>query len=561
MTRVDPRIALLAAASALLGEGPHIDQALAKLARVGLPHLGDLCAIDLTLDDGTLSRVASAHVLADKESLVTALTPVERLTAIASRRATGLPRAGRAALEGLAESADQRAQLERLGARTWLCVPLIGTDRVLGALTFAVTESGRRYSPADQHLAAVLAKLTAAVIESARLRDAAVDARRAAEAAARARDEFLATLSHELRNPLNAVLGWATLLESGRLDAEQARRAIRVILRNVDAQARLVEDLLEMSSAVLGRTRLSIRPVEVRAVAIEVVDALRPGAEAKGVRLESRLESPGAVVSGDPDRLRQVIWNLLANAVKFTPAGGRVEISVARVRSHLELRVSDTGQGIHPDLLPHVFDRLRQGDSTSTRAHGGVGIGLALVRHLVELHGGAVRARSPGEGQGATFTVTLPLTAVEIRDPAPPREPLSAASLAGVRVLVVDDDPAAVELVVETLAQRGAEAKGAGSVAAALPVLTAWRPTVLISDIEMPGADGYALIREVRTLAPEAGGRTPAVALTAFSRPEDRVRILRAGFSLHVTKPVDPEELITIVATLAGNGAGREEQP
>ncbi|HEU5191362.1 MAG TPA: hybrid sensor histidine kinase/response regulator, partial [Methylomirabilota bacterium] len=242
----------------------------------------------------------------------------------------------------------------------------------------------------------------------------------------------------------------------------------------------------------------------------------------------------------------------------FTPAGGRIQISLARVASHVELRVSDTGQGIHPDLLPYVFDRLRQGDSTSTRAHGGVGIGLALVRHLVALHGGAVRAESPGEAQGATVTVTLPLTAVEIRAPVP-RKPLDATSLSGVRVLVVDDDPAAVELVVETLGQSGAEARGAGSVAAALPVLAAWRPAVLVSDIEMPGEDGYALIRQVRTLTPEAGGRTPAVALTAFSRPEDRVRILQAGFSLHVTKPVDPEELIAIVATLAGDGAGKEE--
>ena len=558
--RVDPRIALLAEMSALLGEGNGTARVLARMVRLGLPHLGDLCTIDLTLDDGSLSRAASAHVLAEKESLVAALTPTERLAAIASRRATEVSRTSRSRLDQLAASPDQREQLERLGPRAWLCVPLLGAGGVLGAVTFAVTESERRYSPADRQLATVLAHLAAAVIESARLRDIAADARRAAESAARAKDEFLATVSHELRNPLNAMLGWATLLESGRLDAEQARRAIRIILRNVDVQARLVGDLLEMSSAVMGRTRLSMRAVELRALATEVVDTLRPGAEAKGLHVDVRLEWPGPVVSGDPDRLRQVMWHLITNAVKFTPAGGRIQISLARVASHVELRVSDTGQGIHPDLLPYVFDRLRQGDSTSTRAHGGVGIGLALVRHLVELHGGAVRAESPGEAQGATVTVTLPLTAVEIRAPVP-RKPLDATSLSGVRVLVVDDDPAAVELVVEMLGQSGAEARGAGSVAAALPVLAAWRPAVLISDIEMPGEDGYALIRQVRTLTPEAGGRTPAVALTAFSRPEDRVRILQAGFSLHVTKPVDPEELIAIVATLAGDGAGKEERP
>src|SRR5262245_1770938 len=559
MSRVDPRIALLAETSALLGESNGTARVLARMARLGLPHLGDLCTIDLSLDDGSLSRAASAHVLAEKESLVAALAPTERLAAIASRRATEVSRADPTTLEHLAASADQREQLERLGPRTWLCVPLLGAGGVPGAVTGAVTESERRYSPADRQLATVLAHLAAAVIEHHRLRDIAADARREAESAARAKDEFLATLSHELRNPLNAMLGWATLLESGRLDAEQARRAVRIILRNVDAQARLVQDLLEMSSAVMGRTRLNMRAVELRTLVAEVVDALRPGAEAKGLRLDAGLELPGPVVSGDTDRLRQVIWNLMTNAIKFTPAGGRVEITLARVHSHLELRVSDTGQGIHPDLLPHVFDRLRQGDSTSTRAHGGVGIGLALVRHLVELHGGGVHAESLGEGQGATFTVTLPLTAVEIRGPARPRQALDGASLKGVRVLVVDDDPSAVELVVETLAQSGAEVRGAGSVAAALPMLAAWRPAVLISDIEMPGEDGYALIREVRGLTPETGGRTPAVALTAFSRPEDRVRILRAGFSLHVTKPVDPEELIAIVGTLAGNGAMKEE--
>jgi signal transduction histidine kinase/CheY-like chemotaxis protein len=561
MSRVDPRIALLAETSALLGEGNSTAHVLARMARLGLPHLGDLCAIDLTLDDGTLSRAASAHVLAEKESLVAALTPTERGAAITSERVAEVSRAGRAKLDEFAASADQREQLERLGPRAWLCMPLLGAGGVLGAVTFAVTESERRYVLADRQLATVLAHLAAAVIESHRLRDIAAEAGRAAESAARAKDEFLATLSHELRNPLNAMLGWATLLESGRLDAEQARRAVRIILRNVDAQARLVQDLLEMSSAVLGRTRLSMRAVELNALVLEVVDALRPGAEAKGLRLDVRFESPGPVVSGDPDRLRQVIWNLLTNAIKFTAAGGRVDVSLERMQSHLELRVSDTGQGIHLDLLPHVFDRLRQGDSTSTRAHGGVGIGLALVRHLVELHGGAVQADSRGEGHGATFTVRLPLTAVEIQGSARARESLDVAALKGVRVLVVDDDPSAVELVVETLTQSGAEVRGAGSVAAALPMLAAWRPAVLISDIEMPGEDGYALIREVRGLTPDTGGRTPAVALTAFSRPEDRVRILRAGFSLHVTKPVDPEELIAIVATLAGDGAAKEERP
>jgi signal transduction histidine kinase len=374
----------------------------------------------------------------------------------------------------------------------------------------------------------------------------------------RLKDEFLATLSHELRNPLNAVLGWARLIESGKLDEEQARRAIQIILRNVDAQVRLVEDLLEMSSVVTGRMRLAVQTVDLRDLIEEVVDAVRPGAEAKGLRLHSLLESPGAAVSGDPDRLRQVVWNLLANAVKFTPRGGRVEITAQRVRSHAEVVVSDTGQGIHPDLLPYVFDRLRQGDSSTTRLHGGLGIGLSLVRHLVELHGGSVFAESPGEGHGATFVVKLPLTVADVREqPLARREPtsLGGLSLGGVRVLVVDDDPSAVDLVVEMLSQSGADATGCGSVGTALPMLVRWRPDVLVSDIEMPEEDGYTLIRKVRALSTDAGGKTPAVALTAFNRPEDRIRSLRAGFSIHVSKPVDPDELIAIIANLAGRTA------
>jgi CheY-like chemotaxis protein len=328
----------------------------------------------------------------------------------------------------------------------------------------------------------------------------------------------------------------SVLLGSGLALERVLPRLVR--LADVDAQARLVEDLLEMSSVVTGRMRLAVQTVDLRALIEEVVDAVRPGAEAKGLRLHSLLESPGPAVSGDPDRLRQVVWNLLANAVKFTPRGGRVEITAQRVRSHAEVVVSDTGQGIHPDLLPYVFDRLRQGDSSTTRLR--------------------VFAESPGEGHGATFVVKLPLTVADVREqPLARREPtsLGGLSLAGVRVLVVDDDAGAVDLVVEMLGQSGADATGCGSVGTALPMVVRWRPDVLVSDIEMPEEDGYTLIRKVRALPPDAGGKTPAVALTAFNRPEDRIRSLRAGFSIHVSKPVDPDELIAIIANLAGRTA------
>lgn len=558
------RMAFLADVGALLGAALAEERTLPRLARLAVPEFGDLCAIDLVQDDGTLARVAGTHVDAAKEALVTEIrarhgfnpaSPAGVPAAVRARRPVLVARATDTDLMTEAQNADQLRILQRLGLRSWMIVPLIGRERVLGAITFAITESSRRYDRTDLALAEVVARQAAVAIESARLRQDAEAARSAAESANRAKDEFLATLSHELRNPLNAMLGWARLLESGNLGEEQARRAIQTILRNVNAQVRLVEDLLDMSSVVSGRMRLAVQVVDLRDVIEEVLDSVRPAAEAKGLRLQALLESPGAPVSGDRDRLQQVVWNLLSNAVKFTPRGGRVEIKAHRVRSHAEVIVSDTGQGIHADLLPYVFDRLRQGDSTTTRTHGGVGIGLALVRHLVELHGGSVFAESAGEGQGATFVVKLPLMIAEVREhPITPQENPSPAgvSLAGVRVLVVDDDPAAVDLVVAMLAQAGAAARGSDSVASALGTIAQWRPDVLLSDIEMPGEDGYTLIRKVRALPADAGGKTPAVALTAFSRPEDRIRSFRAGFSIHLSKPVDPDELTAVIANLAG---------
>ncbi len=557
-------MALLGDVGALLAVDLPLERALPRLSRLGVPELGDLCAIDLAQDDGTLARVAGTHVDHDKEALVNEVrarygfnpaSPAGAHAAMRARRPVLVARVTEADLMAEAQNTDQLRIFQRLAPRSVMIVPLIGRERVLGALTLAVTESSRRYDRADLALAEAVARQLTVALEAAKLRHDAEAARSAAESANRAKDEFLATLSHELRNPLNAMLGWARLIESGNLDEEQARRAVHIILRNVNAQVRLVDDLLDMSSVVSGRMRLSLQVVDLRDVIEEVLDSVRPGAAAKGLRLHALLESPGAPISGDPDRLRQVVWNLLSNAVKFTPRGGSVEITAQRVRSHAEIIVADTGQGITADLLPYIFDRLRQGDSSTTRAHGGTGIGLALVRHLVELHGGNVFAESAGEGHGATFVVKLPLMVAEIREhPIAPQETPSSAgvSLAGVRVLVVDDDPATVDLVVAMLVQSAAAARGAESVAAALRTIAQWRPDVLLSDIEMPGEDGYTLIRKVRALAPDAGGKTPAVALTAFSRPEDRIRSFRAGFSIHLSKPVDPNELIAVIANLAG---------
>ncbi len=383
-------------------------------------------------------------------------------------------------------------------------------------------------------------------------------ARAEAEAANREKDEFLAVLSHELRTPLNAVYGWARMLRSGQLGASEADRALDVIVRNTESQIQLINDMLEVSRIVAGKLRLEPRAVDLADVVKAALDVVRPTAAAKEVRLEAVLDPNSGLVMGDPERLRQIVWNLLTNAVKFTPRRGRVQVVLRPANSSIELLVADTGIGIRPDILPIIFERFRQGDSSTTRAHSGLGLGLALVRHLVELHGGTVAAESEGEGHGATFTVRLPRTLARpitrlaeggAGEPAPPG---GIPRLADVRVLAVDDDPESLQLARVILAQAGAEVRTSASARDALEALQRDPPDVLVSDIEMPVEDGYALIRQVRALDPAAGGRTPALALTAYGRTNDRRRALAAGYQMYVAKPVDPDELVTVVASLAG---------
>ena len=385
-------------------------------------------------------------------------------------------------------------------------------------------------------------------------------ARAAAEAANRAKDEFLAVLSHELRTPLNAVYGWARVLQAGRIRGEAAERALATIVRNADAQVQLIDDLLDVSRVVSGKMRLDVRPVDLVAVIEGAVDAVRPASAAKSIRLQTVLDPRAGPITGDPARLQQVVWNLVMNAVKFTPKEGRVQVHLQRVNSHVEIVVSDTGQGIAPDVLPFVFDRFIQADSSSTRGHGGLGIGLALVKHLVELHGGRVTAQSPGEGSGATFIVRLPLPIAEIAaGPIPRLHPTAASGEAlppglridGLRVLLVDDDTDSLDLASSILMGAGAEVRTCLTAPDGLVQLQGWRPDVLVSDIEMPGEDGLSLIRKVRALGHDQGGDTPAVALTAYGRTQDRMRSLTAGYTMHVPKPVDPGELTTIIASLA----------
>jgi CheY-like chemotaxis protein len=388
---------------------------------------------------------------------------------------------------------------------------------------------------------------------------------RAAEAASRAKDEFLATLSHELRTPLTAILGWTHVIQMGIADPEGLAHGAEVIARNVRIQAQLIDDLLDLSRIATGKLRLNVERVELGGVIAASVEAIKPAADAKGVRLECILEPITEVVNGDGGRLQQVFWNLLSNAVKFTPERGRIQVVLGRVNSHAEISVSDTGEGIRADFLPHIFQRFRQADASTSREHGGLGIGLALVKELTELHGGRVSVVSDGEGKGSTFTVNLPLSIVVAPNGVRqhPRAPAAlsvvdkeSALLEGVKVLVVDDEPDALEVIQRILESRHAEVTLVRSVDRALAILTDAQFDVLLSDIGMPRRDGYEFISEVR----RRGLKTPAAAVTAFARSEDRTRALLSGFHAHLSKPVEASELLAIVASLSGKVVPRQRQ-
>jgi PAS domain S-box-containing protein len=405
--------------------------------------------------------------------------------------------------------------------------------------------------------------------ERERLLERERQARSQAETASRIKDEFLATLSHELRTPLTAVLGWSKLLKGGTLDEENTQMAIDAIERSAKVQTQIVNDLLDMSRIISGKMRLEVRPIELGPILEAAIETLRPAAEAKGIILRTVVQPPFIQINGDPDRLQQVMWNLLSNAIRFTPRDGCVEVKARRAGLDVEIKVIDAGIGIKKEFLPFVFDRFRQADSSLTRTYGGLGLGLAIVRNLVELHGGSVQADSPGEGKGATFAVLLPaaeagqfqhaasVAGSDIRSSASKDESSDERiDLQGLRILVVDDEEDALELISVILCQHGAEVRTVNSARAALDVLPSWRPNVLLSDIGMPDEDGYGFIRKVRSLSPELGGKTPAAALTAFARTEDRLLALAAGYQIHVSKPVDPIILAQVVSGLAGKSEG-----
>jgi PAS domain S-box-containing protein len=382
-------------------------------------------------------------------------------------------------------------------------------------------------------------------------------ARADAEQANRLKDEFLATLSHELRTPLNAVIGWSRILKAGRLDDESSGHAIQVIERNAWAQKQIIEDILDVSRVITGKLQLHLGPVNLVAVASAALDAVRPALEVKDIRVETHFQSDMKVIAGDGDRLQQVVWNLLSNASKFTPVGGTIGVRITQDETYAEIEVRDTGPGIAVEFLPHVFERFRQADGSTTRTHGGLGLGLAIVRHLVELHGGLIAAENVSPGSGAIFTVKLPLPSSELSlegAPAATRlgDEVTPVDLANVRLLVVADEQDALDLITIDLAAHGAQVRAASSAAEALELLESEKFDLLISDIGMADADGYNLIRQVRKQEGECGEHIPAIALTAYARTQDRIRAIDAGYNSHVAKPVEIHELVTIIKCLIG---------
>ncbi len=447
----------------------------------------------------------------------------------------------------------QTARGYELGAVDYILSPVIPSVLRTKVRVFVdLFESHAALATANQELESRVAQRTSELNATlAREKDLRVEA----EGLSRLKDEFLATMSHELRTPLNAIFGWITLLRTRRLDETTQARALETIERNARAQKRLIEDLLDASRIVTGKVSLELVSVDPRRVVEAALDSMFPAAQTKGLKLVPLLDSETGLVRGDFARLQQVVCSLLSNAIKFTPSGGQVEVRLTRRDDAAQISVTDSGQGINPEFLPHVFDRFRQEDGSISRRHGGLGLGLAIVRHLVELHAGTVEAHSEGEGSGARFIVNLPIRAslvlplladVSIASGA------TAPTLAGLRVLVVDDEPGARELLNRMLQGLGADVALAESGNAALSLLFEQRPHVLLADLGMPGMDGYALIEQIRALEPDFGGQTPAVAVTGYSSPHDRLRALQAGYQNHIAKPVEAQELAIVIASLAG---------
>jgi PAS domain S-box-containing protein len=576
------RAEFLAKAGEALAASNHYESTLATVAQLATPALADWCAVELLEPGATASRqVAVAHV--DEHKVRFARELGERYPPDPTAR-TGTPeviRTGRSELyteiprellEGSAVDAEHLRMIRDLQLRSAMVVPLRVRGRTFGAMTFVYAESGRRYTEDDLAFAEDFAGRAAMAIENAlALKETAEAAARErvlraeAELANRAKDEFLATVSHELRTPLNAILGWTVTLRR-RKPLDDVDRALAIVERNARVQTKLIEDVLDISRIISGKLVLNLGPTNVSEAVSAAIETVAPAAEGKSIQTSIEVADSSLTITADADRLQQIVWNLLSNAVKFTPKGGAVRLRAYRDGSDVCICVSDTGEGIRGDALPRVFERFHQADASTTRRHGGLGLGLAIVKQLVSAHGGTVTADSDGEGKGATFVVRLParsaVAAVSRGGrpaaalPVPAAGLVEAPRLDGLRILVVDDEEDARGLVSEVLREQGAEVHVAGSAREALEQLGTVKPDVVVSDIGMPETDGLSLIRKIRSLPSEQGGRTPAVALTAYARVEDAQRAFAAGYQRHVPKPVEALQLATVVANLGGRSLG-----
>ncbi|HKN87136.1 MAG TPA: response regulator [Nitrospiraceae bacterium] len=553
------RLSFLAEATRVLVTSLDTDETLRRVACALVPTLADYCLISMMMKNGTFRVATVAHRDPNRQDAIEhitpdSLSPSHPVSRVCKTRHALLFEDVSTRKRQLAADRDYLAAHRALGGRSVIIVPLLAHGNTLGVMTLGRLDGREPFQQEDLELGEELARRAALAVANARLYSDAQEANRL-------KDEFLATVSHELRTPLTAILGWAQMLQGGTLDEATAQRALGSIERNAKFQSHLIEDLLDISRISTGKLRLDVRPLELGPIIEAAADAVRPAADAKGIRIEKTIDWKAGLVSGDSDRLQQVVWNLLTNAIKFTPRDGCVRITLKRQHPHVYIGVSDTGQGISPEFLPYMFDLFRQGDSSITRSHGGLGLGLAIVRHLVEMHGGNVNAHSEGEGKGATFVVTLPMIGIPTADHNGRKDGTDVSQkaismdgvpeLKGVSVLIVDDELETRELLVEVLSRCGAEVRASSSAHDALEALQTWKADVLISDIGMPGEDGYELIKKVRKMDADRGGCIPAVALTAYARGEDRIRALSAGFQMHVSKPVEPVELAAVVASFA----------
>jgi signal transduction histidine kinase/ActR/RegA family two-component response regulator len=568
LTARQAELQFLSDAGELLGSSLDYHSTLTRLTRLLVPRMADFCVVRLngcSLDDTPI-----AHADPEKSELVREVLKRYQASQAATTEERGIqpaPVSMDAPLDGnwasLAQTPEVLAALRELGVSSWIAVPLRIQNNVLGTLTLAWTASGKRYAQSDLLLASDLARRAASAIDNAQLYELARAERARAEAATRAKDEFVAVVSHELRTPLNVIIGWVRLLRSNSLLDDMREHALEVIERNADAQSRLVADLLDISRVLTGKIRLDPSQVDLSTLTTLVLEDARHALESKRIQLHRMLTHEDAVMRGDADRLKQILWNLLLNAIKFTPKGGQIWVSLQRVNSDLELEVTDSGVGITAEFLPHVFDSFRQFDSRSTRPHSGLGIGLSITKHLVELHGGSIEARSEGTGKGAAFLVRLPVSPIISTTVGVTKVPATTTSkrqelmrhkvLAGVRVLVVDDEDDARELLRIILEGCGMEVHDAENVRDALGLIEQTPLDIIISDIGMPDQDGYSLIRQVRGSAAPEKAAIPAIALTAFARNEDRARALLEGFNVHMAKPVEPAELLVALSDLLGH--------